>query len=164
LESSKKEKSRQIGIYQYFEILQLEWICCELRTKIYKKEGDKNYWKRVLEGKRKTIENIAERNKLPTIFDDEDLFLVLKSRIYKDTSYPNFMYKDETQRLSMQDWDLFYYYYKGTTVRYEYYGQSLIGVITKPLNLTLEPKTIELKCDTSGEFLKLPIEVVTRII
>lgn len=161
---SKKEKSRQIGIYQYFEVLQLEWICCELRTRIYKKESDKNYWKRVLEGKRKTIENIAERNKLPTIFDDEDLFLVLKSRIYKDTSYPNFMYKDDIQKASMYDWDLFYYYYKGTTVRYEYYGESLIGVITKPLNLTLEPKMIELKCNTTAEVLKLPIEVVTRII
>jgi hypothetical protein len=158
----KKPKSRIIPIYEFFEILQLEWICADLRYKIYKRPNDKSYWKKVCDGKKNTIENIAIKNNLPTIFNDEDLYQHLKGSIYKDTSLPNFMYKDNENKINQGHWDIYYYYYRGSDVRFDLFGESKVGNIKlfDTLNPTLVIVTI--KGDTV-EY-SLPIEKVTRIL
>lgn len=158
---SKKSKSRAIGIYQYFEILQLEWICSDLRLKIYRRPSDKSHYKKVCEGKRKTIENIAEKNNLPTIFNDSDFYESLRSRIVRNISYPEFIYKDQDHRQNQEYWDLFYYYHKGVEVRFDLFGESKVGVIKSYKSLSSNI-TVQVKGETKEVI--LTVDKVTRIL
>ena len=127
-----KKKSRYLTPFQYFETIQLEYICADLRSKIYIKKQDRDFWKKVSEGKRVTIEKISDRNHLPNIFTDSDLLSSLERRIYRDETYPIFIYKDEEQKLSQEYLDLLYYYYEGVEVRFvNEVGESCIGKVKK---------------------------------
>lgn len=120
---------RKLSTYQFFEILQVEWLIADLRCRIYNDDKDRAYWGRVREGKKAKINNIADKNKLPTIFTDEELCRDLEKRIYNDYSYPNFFYKDENQKKSQGYWDLLHYYSKDREVRYEHLGEVKIGKV-----------------------------------
>lgn len=155
----KKEKSRHQSTFEYFEALQLECICADLRSKIYPKIKDKDFWKKTREGKKVTILDIATRNSLPSIFDDDQLEQALRQKIYRQDSYPNFIYKNPNDQMNKEYYDLMYYYNKGAEVRCEIYGEMKVGKIKdyKPFE-----KNVTVIIDEKEE--KLPISKVTRIL
>lgn len=90
-----KTKTRDLSMFEYLHVLQIEFVVAELRKKIYPSKKDKNYYSRVMIFKKEKIEDIATRNKLPTIFDDE----AMKEKVYlevynREGGFPNFHYKD----------------------------------------------------------------------
>lgn len=151
---------RKLSTYQYFEILQVEWLVVDLRCRVFTNEKDQAYWRRVREGKRVKIESIADKNRLPTIFSDDDLKRDLEKRIYNDYSYPNFHYKDESYKQAQGYWDLLNYYSKESEVRYEICDEVKVGVVldytpfskeiriqnlkTKEIELALVSKTVRI--------------------
>lgn len=158
-EIAKKEKSRHQSTFEYFEALQLEWICADLRAKIYPRIKDKEFWKKTREGKKVTILDIATRNSLPSIFDDDQLEQALRQKIYRQDSFPNFIYKNAEDRMNKEYYDLMYYYNKGSEVRCEIYDEMRIGKIKeyKPFE-----KDVAIFIDDKEE--RLPLSKVTRIL
>lgn len=136
---------RKLSTYQYFEILQVEWLVADLRCRIFTNDKDKNYWHRVREGKQIKIESIASKNNLPTIFTDDDLRRDLENRIYNDYSYPNFHYKDEAHKQAQGYWDLLNYYSKGVEVRYEVFGEVKVGIVVDYTPLAKEIRLQDVK-------------------
>ena len=155
----KKEKSRHQSPFQYFESLQLEWFCADLRAKIYPKLKDKEFWKKVREGKKITILDIARRNCLPSIFDDDQLEQALRQRIYRPDSFPNFIYKNPEDQMNKEYYDMMYYYNSGSEVRIEVFGEMKIGFVKeyKPFD-----KNVSIIIDGNEE--KMPLSKVTRIL
>lgn len=160
MESLKKEKSRHLSVYQFFQILQLEWIVADLRSKIYPKKKDKEYWNKVKEGKEKIFEQIAEKNHLPTIFSDEEMRRLLEMEVYKPQGLPNFLYKNDENRGAQEPFDLTYYYSKGAEVRFDVFGEQKIGKVKSylPYQFTIIVTSLE------GEDFTVRIESVTRIL
>lgn len=159
LDNVKKEKSRHQSTFEYFEILQLEWFSADLRAKIYPRIKDKNFWKKVREGKEITIQDIATRNSLPSIFDDDQLEQALRKKVYRDESYPNFIYKNADHQLTQEYYDLLYYYNQGAEVRFEVYGEMMVGKVKD-----YKPFSKNLTVIFEGKEEILPISKVTRIL
>ena len=111
------EKNRNLSIYKFFEQLQSEFIQAELRKKIYPKLKDKNYYERVMSGKKDKVNSIAERNNIPSIFTSPDEKKRLYKETYGDGGYPNFTYRDEAHRLECETLDRIHYYATGAEVR-----------------------------------------------
>lgn len=162
-----KSKSRNQSTYEFFEALQIEYLVHELRVKIYPKLKDKDFHKRVCEGKKATILDIAQRNRLPTIFDDDQLEQALKARIYRSESYPIFVYRDENHKNNQEYYDLLYYYNKGAEVRFDYFGDVKVGRVkeyrpfSKEITLTFEDRDGDKRVQKEE---KLPVSKVTRIL
>lgn len=130
----KKSKSRNQSIFEFFKTLQLECIVAELRTKIYPKIKDKEFWKGVYENKRITVLDIASRNKvnghpLPSIFTDEDILKEYKDEVYGEGGFPKFIYKNSEQEYSQGYLDHNYYYAKGVEVLCNYFNEPKIGKV-----------------------------------
>ena len=155
-----KKKSRFLSTYELFEVLQIEYLCCILRARIYPKSKDKDYWNRVAEGKKTTILSISNRNHdLPNIFTDSDLESALSRRIYRENTYPTFVYRDETHKQNQEYLDLCYYYNKGVEVRFTLNDEMKVGKVKnyRPFNSTLE-------ITYEGEDIKIPVSNCVRIL
>lgn len=105
-------KSRDLPILDYYEILQKEYIVAELRRKIYPSKRDKDYYERVMDGKREKIEDIATRNGLPSIFTDDDMKERYYDSVYGD-SFPDFVYKSDREEQQLAPKDKSNYYQEG---------------------------------------------------
>lgn len=160
MDNSKKEKTRKLSVYEFFQILQIEWIIADLRVRIYPLETDKIYWNKVKEGKRRIIDNIAEKNMLPTIFVDDEMKRALEHKVYRDKGIPNFLYRDEENKQKQEPLDLIYYYIKGADVRFEYFGELKIGKIKS----YIPPNTYCLIEYEDSKELKVELTEVTRIV
>lgn len=159
-EMREKKKTRYLSTYEFYEAVQIEYICCVLRARIYPKPKDKEYWNRVAEGKKNTIESISSRNgNLPSIFTDSDLLSALQRRVYREETYPCFVYKDESHKLSQEYFDLLYYYYKGVEVRFDIGLGVQIGKVCK-----YTPFDKKILIDCKGEQVQIPVDKVVRII
>ena len=161
---TKKSKSRNLGIYQFFEIIQLEAIVADLRSKIYPRIKDKNYWKKVYEYKKKTTSDIAERNKaegveLPSIFTDEEVLKSYKSKIFGEGGYPKFLYKDKEQELQLSYYDSQNYYARGSDVLAKINGEVKIGKVHY-----YQPNQKTIKISHDEGIVELSINLVTRIL
>lgn len=156
---SKKSKSRNLSVYQFFQILQLEWLVADLRIRIYPKKKDKDYWNKVKEGKRAVIENIAEKNHLPSIFTDDEMKRDYEQKIYRPKGFPDFKYKDEENRIAQEPLDLLFYYYKGTEVRVEVMGEIKVGKVKSYL-----PYKEDILLEIADETITFSIKEVTRIL
>lgn len=161
----KKTKSRDLDIYEFFKILQLEALVAELRSKIYPKVKDKGFWKKVYENKKKTVFDIAERNKvgntpLPSIFTDEGIMESYKGEIFGEGGYPKFIYKDKEQEYVQGFYDCINYYAKGSKVACKYYDEIKIGVVKyyQP-----HAKSVTIILD-SGDSVEFETKNVTRIL
>ncbi|NIG54754.1 hypothetical protein [Chitinophaga sp. Cy-1792] len=113
----KCEKTRELSIYDFFVVLQVEWLQADIRQQIYQSEKDKKYWARVKEGKENTILKIAERNNLPNLFNDPYVKNDIYNRVFQKSSYPLFTYKNAEMKAELEYLDLLFYYYKGTAVQ-----------------------------------------------
>lgn len=157
-----KENSRRLSTYQFFEIVQIEYICATLRARIYLRPKDKEYWNRVANGKRQVIEDISSRNHdMPTIFTDSDLMAALERRVYRENTFPLFVYKNEEHKLSQEYLDLLNYYSKGSEIRFETDGIQYIGIIKKykPFD-----KNITITLIGTEEEMDIEVDRVARIL
>lgn len=159
MEQKTREKSRHLSIYQYFEALQVEYLIADLRFRIATKAKDKEYWKKVKDGKKQNIEAIADRNQLPTVFTDSDLKAELERRIYGCGSYPNFHYRDESSKQLQGYWDLIHYYKPGTEVRFEWFSEVKVGRIKN-----YKPNHTTVSIEIGEEVLEVEIGAVSRIL
>lgn len=103
---------RDLTLIDYLEQLQLEYIVAELRSKIYKREKDKRFFReKVMSGKRQKIYDISERNpEVLTIFTSEKEMQKFRDQVYKIWGLPNFFYKDIEQKNELEIKDLLNYF------------------------------------------------------
>jgi hypothetical protein len=110
------ESPRNISILEYFKILQLEYLLYELRTKIYPFKRDKEKYKKVVDFKIDKINNIAEKNSLTTIFDDDEKRKSIEKEFYTEFGVP----------INLSKRDKYFYYYIGSDFSYKGDGVKLI--------------------------------------
>lgn len=154
------QKSRNLSVNQLFEILQEEYIVCELRFKIYPILIHKNYWKDLMEKKKEKIIDIARRNNLFSIFDDKRVKLDFEKKIIPEIGFPKFIYKDDTQRLLQEKWDRHNYYLPKSEVKvYDDEGIIFIGIIE-----TVDFSKNKVRININSLIKEFNIETVTRIL
>lgn len=134
-------KSRELKFSEFFETLQIEYIIAELRYRIYPKGGRRNKSKDIMEGKYKKIADIAIRNHMDTIFKDialgekvfysENLRNRLYGRVYPKFGYPNFVYRDVTQKNLLADFDRDCYYKIGSRFIVEGVGEGILKDVSE---------------------------------
>lgn len=107
-----QEDKRELSLLDFLDQLQEEYVIAELRSKIYKKEKDKRFWKeKVMEGKRQKIADINERNpEAITIFTSEKEMERIKSMVYRPWGIAKFNYRDDEQRKELEIKDLLNYF------------------------------------------------------
>ena len=159
MEVKKNIPSRRLSTFEFFTIIQLEYIVAVLRSKIYVKVKDRVFWKKVAAGKYQTILEIAERNSLPSIFTDSDLSADLNRRVYR-VGYPQFVYKNEEQKLSLEYTDSLYYYAKNSDVRFELNGEVVVAKVVSYKPLTKEV-VVQIGVE---EPIKVDISICARIL
>lgn len=158
----KKEQDRNLSIYRYFEKLQREYVVAELRHKIYPKIKDKKYWGKVMEGKKKTIQDIALKNSLESIFSSKEKELKLRFEIYKDGGLPNFIYRDNNQKEQLHYFDKINYFAKNSEVRIKRKNaKDLIGSI---LFYNFEEDIVTVEVLGENERLTICSENIVRIL
>lgn len=114
-------KTRDLSPYSYFQALQREYICLEIRSKIYYYKEDRLYFKNLMDKKKASIENIGVKNRLTTIFQDHGKYLEIWNEIVPEFGLPNFIYNTLTNTKQMQ------FPYKGTVVR-SVIDKDVIGI------------------------------------
>lgn len=83
-------KTRNLSVAEYFVVVQQEYLMAEFRRKIYVRRSDKAYYKRVMDGKREKIEQIAQRNHLDSIFTSEERLAEMKAELFDEMGKPKF--------------------------------------------------------------------------
>ena len=110
------EVNRRISLPDYFTQLQLEYISYKLRSLIYKRDLDISKFCSICKGKKEKIEQIAYRNKLPSIFSSESQKEKYLKRFFGDGGFPDFKYRDEYQEKVKGKWDKLYFFVEGGKV------------------------------------------------
>lgn len=152
--------SRKLNVYELFDILQQEYIICQLRAKIYLKPHLKEYWSKVSEGKRQKVLDIAKRNSLPCIFDHKEIENDYSKKVFRKRGYPNFYYTSEEVKNQQEYWDLWNYYYKKSPVKIFFDDKEPeIGEIVKN-NIELKQVTVAI----DGREYLVSMDDVTRIL
>ncbi len=155
------EKTRDISIIQFFEVLQKEYIVAELRKKIYPKLNDKNYYSRLMSQKKVKIEDISSRNNLPNIFNDEYTKREYYSMVYNTQGIPTFIYRDDAERRKLQGKDFEYYYSLNADVKVVTQTQTVVGKID---DTDLEANVVYVKIKGSKQTVPCHTSNVTRIL
>lgn len=153
------EKDRNLTTFQFFEQLQLEYIVAELRGKIYPKVKDKEYWRKIMKFKREKIEDISFKNALPSIFSDPKYKIDMYLKIYKERGLPTFLYRNEKQRISLEEQDKINYFLSTSEVKVFRDNKISIGYI-KQVNLEADLVEVEV----SNEILVVSINDVGRVL
>jgi len=151
-------KSRDISILDYFNTLQHEYFCAELRSKIYTKQSDKDYWKTIMEHKKNKIQDIAIRNNLKSIFSSNEEYRKVFGKVLH-FGIPDFIYRDFHQKRKLEMRDLYFYFQPGSDVKFIYMNQELTGKIK---HYDLDNKTVEI--EYLSETITLNITHVCRIL
>lgn len=168
MQRESSSKSRNLSINQLFEILQEEYIVCELRAKIYpqslitkdnKEVSPKSFWLQMMDKKRDKINDIARRHSSPSIFDDKYVMELVKKRVIPEIGFPKFIYKDEYQKLLQEKWDRHNYYSVKSEVKVYCEGTALVGTI-ELVNFAQE----KIKVNINNSIKEFDINTVTRIL
>lgn len=85
-----KNKTRNLSVAEYFLVIQKEYLIAEFRKKIYFSKNDKNYYQRVMNGKREKIEIISKRNRLDNIFNNSDKMEEMRNELFDRLGKPKF--------------------------------------------------------------------------
>lgn len=154
-----KEKTRHQTIYEFLECLQLEYVNLELRKKIYPFANDKKYYKRTMEFKKQKIVDIATRNRLSTIFDDEQVKAKIYNQCIPQWGLPIFIYQSEDDYNNQRHWDIINYFAVGSEVKILMDDNSIaIGTIISADHLTpfssVSVVTVKLR-DDNRSYIKL---------
>ena len=113
---NQPNKTRNLSIFEFLDVLQRELVCCEIRSKTDTHEGQRIYWEEIGEKKKEKIKEICRKHYLPNMLADKNIKKVVESSIYGDFGFPKFIYKDEEQKSQIYKWDVLNYYSKGTKV------------------------------------------------
>lgn len=155
----KQEKDRHLSIAEYFDILQLEYYICEIRKKIYAEIRDKDYWGYQMENKKKKIEDIAFRNSLKSIFNDDDVKKSYIKKVYPEMGLPNF---NLNSKYKLTDNDITNYYRVDSDVRVHIGdGEDKIGKIVV---VDLGHNYVVVKLRGESDKRKVLLKHVTRIL
>ncbi len=92
---------RSLSVAEYFHVIQREYLMAEFRRKIYFSPKDKRYFSRVMEFKREKIHDIANRNKLTSIFTSPEKMRDVKAELFDPLNRPMFA-------MSPKDWVNYY--------------------------------------------------------
>lgn len=84
------KKSRNLSVAEYFLVIQREYLIADFRRKIYFSKNDKNYYQRVMNGKREKIECIARRNNLDSIFNNVSKMEERRCELFDKSGKPKF--------------------------------------------------------------------------
>lgn len=152
-------KTRDLDLYSFFTRLQEEYICAELRKKIYIKIKDKRFYERVMQGKKEKIKDISFRNALPNIFTSEKLKEKIYKSIYNGIGYPDFIYCNDEERYIIEQLDLKNYYCIGACFKVFIDDDIFIGNL-EIIDLKNSMATIIVN-GISSEF---NIDLITRIL
>lgn len=85
-----KKKTRNLSVAEYFLVIQKEYLIAEFRKKIYFSKNDKNYYQRVMNGKREKIEMISKRNRLDNIFNNTTKMEEMRNELFDRLGKPKF--------------------------------------------------------------------------
>lgn len=92
---------RSLSVAEYFHVIQREYLMAEFRRKIYFSPKDKRYFSRVMEFKREKICDIANRNKLTSIFTSPEKMRDARAELFDPLNRPMFA-------MSPKDWMNYY--------------------------------------------------------
>jgi hypothetical protein len=93
--------ARSLSVAEYFRVIQREYLMAEFRRKIYFSPKDKRYFSRVMEFKREKICDIANRNKLTSIFTSPEKMRDVRAELFDSLNRPLFA-------MSAKDWMNYY--------------------------------------------------------
>jgi len=159
-EMQSQLKTRDLPLYDYFNKLQEEYIVAELRKKIYPKLKDKKYWDKVMQFKKKKIEDIVLRNCLNSIFNNEKVKEKLYLKVYNKTGLPNFLYKDDEDRFQTEILDKRYYYNEDSDFKVILSDDEML--VGKLVSVDLSTKKLVLIIDGSSK--EFDISITSRIL
>lgn len=154
-------KDRHLPPLMYLNQLQLEYICSELRSKIYPSKKDKDYYRKVMSFKKNKIEDVSFKNSLPTIFTDEEVKKDFYRQIYNKQGLPNFLYRDTKNKSDFELLDIQHYYHKNSEIKLYIKDKIVFGKI---INININSRLVEvssLEEDYCGIF---HMNEVTRIL
>lgn len=103
----------KLSVYEYFKCLQTEYIKFELRLKIYPKGKDRDYFKKVLKLKKNDIEDIALKNRIPSIFNDVKTKYRYYTEFFPTFGFPNITYLNKKEEKEFKYLDRKHYYREG---------------------------------------------------
>jgi hypothetical protein len=163
MEQRNKIKTRDLSYYKYFEQLQLEYIQAEVRKKIYPSLSDKSFYKRVMEGKKEKIEDLAIRNNLKSIFNNENVKVEKYKLFFNESGLPNFFYRSDQDKTINSDKDKRYYYMVGSEVRVkDLENKEKIGKID---SVSFSTQTASIEFEEGKEFINIfDLDKITRIL
>lgn len=92
---------RSLSVAEYFHVIQREYLMAEFRRKIYFSPKDKRYFSRVMKFKREKICDIANRNKLTSIFTSPEKMRDVRAELFDPLNRPMFA-------MSPKDWMNYY--------------------------------------------------------
>lgn len=98
MEEEKVNKTRNLSVAEYFDVIQREYYVADFRRKIYYSPKDKRYYGRVMEHKRAKIEDIASRNHLDSIFTSSAKAVEIRGALFDKSGRPIFDMTPEDQR------------------------------------------------------------------
>ncbi len=104
------EKSRNLSKSEYFDAIQREYIIADFKRRFYSKTKDKEYYAKVARFKAEKINDIANRNNLISVINDEQKYKEVRKTLINKLNQPLF---------EMSDIDLLNYYREGCEFVYE---------------------------------------------
>lgn len=95
---TRREKTRNLSVAEYYAVLQKEYLIAEFRKKIYYSPKDRAYYERVMDHKREKISDIASRNNLDSIFTSPEVLRGVREELFDPVGHPVFPLTEEDQR------------------------------------------------------------------
>lgn len=159
----EKIKTRDLSYFKYFEQLQLEYIQAEVRKKIYPSPSDKCYYEKVMKGKKEKINDLAIRNSLKSIFNDNNLKIEKYKLFFNETGLPNFFYKNKEDKEIIGDKDIRNYYMVESEVKVKDLNNN--EKIGKIYSVSFSTKTANIEFEENKETLNIfDLDKITRIL
>lgn len=118
---SNSKKDRHQSKIDFLESLQIEYFVNDIKSKIYPKQNDRNYYKRVKGHKEEKILNLAfNMGGVVNIFDDETEFERFKSKTYPKDNLPQF---------ELTEIEKDYYYSENSEIKVNIDNKYKIGIL-----------------------------------
>lgn len=153
-------KTRNLSIFEFLDVLQKEFICCELRFKTYTHERQREYWRETGEKKKEKIQSISQKHNLRNILDDQNIYRIVEFTVLGEFGFPKFIYKDENQKQQIQKWDVLNYYSSNCDVLVKIGDETKNAKAVKVEEISDNPIVL---VDVQGQLMSIKGEFITRI-
>ena len=119
---------------ELLDTLQLEYTTYKWRAENYEREGDVSYFEKVCQLKKEKIEDIAQKNSFPSIFNEPKILKSVESKIFvEEGMFPNFHYKDEENYCRFLNLDKKFFFKKGLKVKSPV-GEAIVEYFDSKIN------------------------------